>query len=259
MSENERPLVSIVTPVYNAGSYIAGTIESVLAQDCDNWELILVDDLSTDNSVSVIEGFLTDTRIRLVRGTRKLGAAKARNEGIKIARGGYLTFLDADDLWKETKLSRQLAFLKRNHAAFSFTSYEFGDTDARPTGRIVHAPEKLNYRQALSRTVIFTSTVMFRLSESGSATALSKTDCFFPDCPSEDTALWWRILRSGYSAAGLDEVLTVYRRPSGSLSSNKLTAIKRIWNLYRREEGFNILKSARYFIPWAVRATLRRL
>ncbi len=259
MAENKEPLISIVTPVYNAGSYIGQTIGSVLLQDYGNWELILVDDLSSDNSVPVIEGYLEDPRIRLVRLTENKGAAGARNEGIKLANGEYLAFLDADDLWMERKLSSQLAHLMKEHAAFSFTSYEFGDTEARPSGKIVHAPKRLAYKEALSRTVIFTSTVMMRLSESGSATALTKKDCLFPDCPSEDTALWWRILRSGYTAAGLDEVLTIYRRPSGSLSSNKFTAIKRIWNLYRKEEGFGTIKSMCYFIPWAVRATLRRL
>lgn len=255
----ERPLVSIVTPVYNAESYIAGTIESVTGQDYDNWELILVDDLSTDGSVKVMEGYLGDPRIRLVRLKTNGGAAKARNEGIRLAKGEYLAFLDADDLWMNTKLTEQLAFLLKEHAAFSFTSYEFGDTEARPTGRVVHAPRYLTYRKALSRTVIFTSTVMIHLSENGSATTLCKEDAMFPDCPSEDTANWWKILRSGHTAAGLDKILTVYRRPAGSLSSNKLTAIKRIWNLYRKEEGLGTIKSACYFIPWAVRATLRRL
>ncbi len=255
----DRPLVSIIVPVYNAEPYIADTIRRVLDQTYENWELLLADDASRDGSVSCIEPFLSDQRIRLIRIPENAGAANARNTGIGEAKGELIAFLDADDVWDRTKLEKQVAFLLEKDAVFTFTSYEFGDTKAQPTGRIVHAPEKLTYREALSRTVIFTSTVMFRLDHPCGGITLRKEDIRMPAVASEDTATWWKILRMGTEACGLDENLTVYRRPEKSLSSDKLVAIRRIWNLYRNCEGLGIIKSVRYFIPWAFRATLRRL
>ena len=114
-------------------------------------------------------------------------------------------------------------------------------------------PERLSYREALSRTVIFTSTVLFDREK------LPDSLLVMPDVPSEDTALWWQILRAGHTAFGLDENLVIYRRPKKSLSSNKAKAVKRIWGLYRKQEGLSALKSAWYFCFWAVRATLRRI
>ena len=143
--------------------------------------------------------------------------------------------------------------MKEKQAAFVCTSYEFGDEQARGTGRIVHVPETLTYKQALSRTVIFTTTVLIDRSKTG------RELIHMPEVRSEDTALWWKILRNGFVAHGLDEVLAVYRRPAHSLSSDKREAIRRIWYLYRRQEGLPLLKSAYYFVFWALRATLRRL
>ena len=143
--------------------------------------------------------------------------------------------------------------MKEKQAGFVFTAYEFGDEKAAPTGKVVHVPEMLRYRQALSRTVIFTTTVLFDR-EKIPAQLLQ-----MPDVASEDTATWWQILRAGHVAYGLDQVLAIYRRPAKSLSSNKWQAIRRIWNLYRRQEGLSVLRSACCFAFWAVRATARRL
>lgn len=249
-------IVSIVVPVYRAAAYIAETIEMVRRQTYKNWELILVDDCSPDNSADIIQGIQPshkEERIRLIRKEKNEGAAKARNTGIEAAKGRYIAFLDADDIWLPDKLERELAFMKEKQAAFAFTAYEFGDENAKGTGKIVAVPERLTYRKALTRTVIFTTTVMFDM------TKLTKTQIQMPDVESEDTAAWWRILRAGYVAYGLNEVLAIYRRPAKSLSSNKLTAIRRIWELYRREEGLTVLVSIYCFCMWAMRATLRRI
>ena len=114
-------------------------------------------------------------------------------------------------------------------------------------------PEILTYRKALSRTVIFTTTVLFDREK------IPEELLSMPLVESEDTATWWQILRAGYQAHGLNEVLAIYRRPAQSLSSNKLKAMKRIWNLYRRQEKLSVISSAYYFIFWAYRATVRRL
>lgn len=293
-----KELVSIIVPVYRAAAYIAETIAMVEAQTWQDWELILVDDCSPDNSAEVIrntlrkqagwdnaarqscEGVqaevlmdadgqaevLTAAGVRtemftgaggqpvmLLQKQKNEGAARARNTGLDMAQGRYIAFLDADDVWYPEKLEREMRFMREKEAGFVFTAYEFGDSQARPTGRVVHVPERLTYRQALSRTVIFTTTVLFDRKR------IPDRLLRMPAVASEDTATWWQILREGYTAWGLNEVLAVYRRPAKSLSSNKAEAVRRIWNLYRRQEKLSVAASAGYFIMWAYRATKRRI
>ena len=195
-----KELVSIIVPVSRAAAYIAETIAMVEAQTWQDWELILVDDCSPDNSAEVIrntlrkqagwdnaarqscEGVqaevlmdadgqaevLTAAGVRtemftgaggqpvmLLQKQKNEGAARARNTGLDMAQGRYIAFLDADDVWYPEKLEREMRFMRQKEAGFVFTAYEFGDSQARPTGRVVHVPERLTYRQALSRTVIF--------------------------------------------------------------------------------------------------------
>ena len=251
-------MISIVTPVYNAAGFIEDTLKMVPRQDYKDWEWILVEDGSTDNTRQILKEYEAspdrDVRIKILfLDDNGHGAAGARNRGLDAATGRYIAFLDADDVWKDDKLSRQLAFMEKTRAAFTFTSYEFGDENAIGTGKIVKAPDSLSYKQALSRTVIFTSTTMFDIDK------IDKDKIYMPYIASEDTAAWWNILRGGVVARGLNEVLTIYRRPVKSLSSNKFVAIKRIWALYRQYEGLGVCASACYFVGWAVRATLRRL
>lgn len=256
-------LVSIIVPVYNAGSYIEETIQMVEKQTFPNWELILVDDSSSDNSRQLIEAYLQkraarnnsaqQQRIHLIVKEQNEGAAMARNTGMEAAEGRYIAFLDADDIWMSDKLQKEMDFLREKQAAFVFSAYEFGDENAKGTGRIVHVPKTLTYRKALSRTVIFTTTVVLDREK------IPAELLFMPVVKSEDTAFWWKLLKNNVTAYGLDEVLAIYRRPAKSLSSNKLEAIKRIWYLYRVQEGLSLIASAYYFVFWAFRATLRRL
>ena len=259
----QEKLVSIIVPVYNAGAYIEETIRMVEKQTYQEWELILVDDCSSDNSKAVIEEYLQKRNsleesmrrqeIRLLVKQQNEGAAMARNTGMEAAKGRYIAFLDADDIWLSKKLSKEMTFMEKQQAPFVFSAYEFGDENAKGTGKIVHVPEKLTYRRALSRTVIFTTTVLLDRKKIP-AELLS-----MPNVKSEDTAFWWKLLKNGIVACGLDEVLAIYRRPAKSLSSNKWEAIKRIWNLYRRQEQLPVIAAAYYFVFWAMRATLRRL
>lgn len=247
--------ISIVVPVYNAAAYLEDTVAAVRRQTYPHWELLLVNDHSTDQSAAVMGRLAKqDDRIVLLSQKEgKKGAAAARNLGTGHGSGRYLAFLDADDIWRADKLERELAFLREKEAAFVFTAYEFGDENAAGTGKVVHVPPKLTYPEALSRTVIFTSTVLFDLAK------LNRELLYMPSVKSEDTAAWWRILRAGHTAYGLDENLVIYRRPGKSLSSNKAEAVARIWNLYRRQEGLSVPKSAWLLCFWAARATLRRL
>ena len=152
-----------------------------------------------------------------------------------------------------TSLGLKLAFLEEKNAAFVFTAYEFGDELAKGTGRIVHVPDTLTYKKALSRTVIFTTTVLLDTEK------ISKELIYMPNVPSEDSATWWQILRKGHVAYGINQVLAIYRRPAKSLSSNKVKAIQRIWYLYRKVEKLSFVGSCICLVGWAYRATMRRI
>ena len=247
-------LVSIVVPVYNAAPYLEETVRAVQRQTFENWELLLGDDRSADESGEIMRRLAAqDGRIRpLLQEEGKKGAAAARNLGTDRAQGQYLAFLDADDVWKEDKLEKELAFLREKGAGFVFCAYEFGDEAARGTGKVVAVPETLTYREALSRTVVFTSPVLLDRDR------IEESLLRMPDVRSEDTATWWQILRAGHVACGLNENLVIYRRPKQSLSSNKAAAVARIWKLYRRQEGLDPVQRAWCLAFWAVRATLRR-
>lgn len=281
MKERKDGLISVIVPVYGAEAYIAKTIAMVTAQTFVSWELLLIEDASPDGSAQAVRSALagygrqdvteefsaqisnvrsaesyTDgqgRRLLLLCKEKNEGAAAARNTGLQIAQGRYIAFLDADDVWLPEKLKKEFAFLQERKAGFVFCAYEFGDEDAVPTGKVVHVPPVLTYQEALSRTVIFTTTVL--LDREQIADKLIR----MPLVESEDTATWWNILRAGHKAYGLDETLAIYRRPPKSLSSNKMKALRRIWNLYRRQEGLSVFVSLRYFIPWAFRAVARRL
>lgn len=249
-------LVSIIVPVYNVKKYIIATIESVKAQTYEHWELLLIEDGSTDGTKELLEAYLreqADDRIVFHAVPENIGAAEARNLGMDISKGRFVAYLDSDDLWEKDKLQKQVAFMKEHQAAFSFTGYEFAEESGAGTGKVVCVPETISYKQALQNTTIFTSTVMF------DTTKLTREELHMPKVKSEDTALWWRILRSGELAYGLNCNLVRYRRIGNSLSSNKLEALRRIWNLYRKEEKLSISYSVYNFCFWAWRAVKRRV
>lgn len=252
----KKDLVSVIVPVYNVEKYIIDTIECVVAQTYKNWELILVEDRGTDHTGEKIEEYMNahpDLRIRFLPQEINQGAAKARNLGVTEAKGRFISYLDADDLWEPLKLEKELQFMRENDAAFVFTGYEFADETGKGMGKVVRVPKTLTYKEALKNTTIFTSTVMFDREK------IDTDLLMMPIMKSEDTALWWKVLRNGYVAYGLDENLVKYRRPGKSLSSNKFEAIRRIWNLYRKAEGMGVISSAYHFVFWATRAVLRRI
>lgn len=244
-------LVSIVIPVYNAEKCISDTIASIRSQSYTNWEIILVDDGSTDRSLEIMKNIEGDNIIVLEG--KGGSAALARNIGIEAAKGRFIAFLDADDLWDPKKLEKQLGFMESNDAAFSFTGYEFADEYGVSVKKIVQVPKTITYKQALKNTTIFTSTVIFDMSK------LTKDQIYMPNVKSEDTATWWRVLKSGITGYGLNEGLTLYRRSAGTLSSDKIEALRRIWNLYRNVEGLSVPYSAWCFCFWALRAVIRRI
>lgn len=249
-----KNLVSIIVPIYNAERFLNETIDTIENQTYTDWELILVNDCSKDKSLEIIEKRIKkNSNIKVVNLEKNLGVANARNKGIDVARGNFICFIDADDLWKKEKLEKQIEFMKKMECAFSFTGYEFANEKGIGNGKVVKVPQKMKYKDALKNTIIFTSTVMFNMEK------ISKEEIKMEKVKSEDTATWWRILRNSYIAYGLNENLTYYRRTYGSLSSNKLEAIKRIWFLYRKVEKLNIIFSIYNFCFYAVNAVRRRI
>lgn len=246
--------ISIIVPVYRAKRFLEETVSSVQCQTYQDWELLLVDDCSGDGSYELaLELSKMDARIKAILQPQNMGAAKARNRGIDEAQGRYICFLDADDIWESTKLEQELSFLQAKKAGFVFTGYEFADEEAKGTGKIVHVPEMITYREALKNTTIFTSTVMI------DRAVIADEAIYMPQIASEDTATWWQILKKYGKGYGLDKNLVRYRRSANTLSSNKLVAIKRIWKLYRQQEGLSVLYSAYCMCFWALRAVLRRV
>ncbi len=246
--------ISVIIPVHNGEAFLEETVHSVLNQTYRELELLLIEDGSTDGSWKTMQEMAgSDPRIRIFRMEEASGAAKTRNRGLKEAKGRYIAYLDADDLWEAQKLEKEMQYLLDKKAAFVFTGYEFADEKGVGTGHVVKVPETLTYKEALGNTTIFTSTVLLDREK------ISEELMEMPPVKSEDTATWWRILKSGITAYGLNENLVRYRRAGKSLSSNKIEALRRIWGLYRKVAGLSVPASCFYFIRWAYRAVVRRV
>lgn len=247
-------LVSIVTPVYNAARFIQETIDSVLAQTYTEFELILVDDCSRDDSVSIIQkNQQNDPRIKLVQLAENSGAAVARNAGIAAASGQYIAFIDSDDRWAENKLTKQLGFMKNNAVSFSYTNFALVNEAGAVIKDKVELPLTLDYAGLLKNTAIACSTVVIDRNAIG--------DFRMPLVrKGQDTATWLMLMRERQIAAfGLDEVLNYYRQVAGSISSNRFAALKRTWHTYRNIEKLPLVKSIYYFSYYVLNAIKRRV
>lgn len=251
MKINKQDLVSVVTPVYNSEKYIKKTIDSVLAQSYENLELILVDDCSTDYSKKIIEDYKQkDSRIKLISLKKNSGAAIARNTGIKKATGNFIAFIDSDDQWNEEKLEKQLKFMKINNYGFTFTAYEMVK-DAKKIKNVI-VPEKIEYKGLLKNTVIGCSTVMINKDIIG--------DFKMPNVrKGQDTLTWLKILENEPFAYGLNSTLTKYRIGNKSISSNKISALKRTWSNYRKFTDLNLFETVYYYVYYIFNAIKRRI
>lgn len=248
-----EPLVSIITPVYNAERFLSETIKSVKNQTYENWELLLVDDCSKDNSVSIIKEFQkNDYRIKYIKLEKNSGASVTRNTGIKNAKGRFIAFVDSDDIWEPNKLEIQIKYMLDKKLGFTFTSYRYMKENGTKTNKIAKAPNKINYNGLLKNTIIGCSTVVIDRKIIG--------DFLMPLVKKgQDTATWLMILRSQEYAYGIEEVLVDYRLVGDSLSSNKIKALKRTWNTYRNVEKLNIFKCTYVFVFYVFNAIKKRL
>ena len=233
-------LVSIITPAYNAEKYIKDTIESVIAQTYTNWEMIIVDDASVDNTKNIIKSYQEkDERIKLISLNTNQGVANARNTAIVNAKGQYIAFLDADDFWDKEKLSKQIEFMQNNKIAFSYHAYKLFDLSNQKQKEIF-VPKNLNYKELLK----------------GNTTGSCLTVCldrkivnhiYFSKEKHEDYICWLDILKQyDITAFGINKVLGTYRIGKKSISSNKLKSAVWNWNVYRNSQKLSILESLYY-------------
>lgn len=223
------PTVSIITPAFNSGRFIRQTFESVLAQTFVDWEMIVVDDCSRDDTLDIARTYAErDGRIRWVRSPTNQGAGPSRNQALSMARGRYIAFLDADDLWFPEKLEKQLAFMKSHGCGFSFTSYRVVDEHGAPLGALGAVPPTATYLDLLKSNRIGCLTVMLDRRIVG--------DVRFPALrTNQDFALWLSLLKRGAVAYGLNEECATYRIVSTSNTRNKLKSARNVWRVYKAQ------------------------
>lgn len=231
-------LVSIITPLYNAEEYIEFTIKSVLNQTYQDWEMIIVNDKATDNSLEIAQKFAEqDSRIKVICNEENMGVAKTRNRGIEEAKGKYIAFLDSDDAYLPTKLEDQVKFMEDNNYYFSVVSDIYINTKNEPTGYFTSVLKEITYKKSLLKNWIRTSTVIYN------AEVIGKRKMPILKV-SEDYAYWLSILRDGYNCYGLNKKLSLYRVAENSLSSNKIRMFKFNWKVFREYCNLNVIFAA---------------
>lgn len=229
----EKPLVSVITPAYKSARFIADTITSVKNQTFSDWEMIVVDDASPDNTERIVTEIAQhDARIRFAKLSKNSGAGVARQTALDMARGRYIAFLDADDLWKPEKLEKQLHFLSETNQGFAFSAYDCIDQHGKPTGVRVNVPKRLTYRG------------LFFCNFVGNLTGIYDTEVFGKIPIStvrkrQDWILWLHILKKLKRVQSMQEPLALYRVHGQSLSSSKLKLLRDNYAVYRRHHGLN--------------------
>lgn len=230
-------LVSIITPNYNCGRFIAQTIESVLAQTYTNWEMLIVDDCSTDDSVQIAQNYAAkDSRIKVIQNEKNSGAAISRNKAIELAQGEFIAFLDSDDLWMPDKLEKQIAFMRENNCDFSFTEYEHIDEENHSLLKVAKVIKHLTYTKMMFHCFPGCLTVMYNQEVVGKVYArdIKKNN---------DNALFYPVLKKCGNARGIKDCLGLYRIRKGSISRNKFKMIKPYIVVLHDFEGHNLLLS----------------
>lgn len=247
------PLVSIIMPCYNAERYIAQSIESVLAQTYQNWELLITDDGSTDRSVDIVSRYSKhDDRINVLVPDEHSGIARARNLSISRSKGRFVAFLDSDDIWKRDKLEKQVNFMLENNVAFTYSSYEIIDVQGKLKKKIVKDAGVMSYKKYLRNTIICCGTVVVDREKTGHfATPIIKT--------SEDMSLWLSIMKRGFDAYPVPGPLHQYRDTPGSASSNKFKAACDVWRVYRKIEKLSWIESVINFVCYSFNAVKKHV
>ncbi|WP_405224908.1 glycosyltransferase family 2 protein [Dokdonia sp. Asnod1-B02] len=239
--------VSIITPVYNAERFLRETSSFVVNQTYQNWEWLLVDDCSQDNSRNILKELASkDKRIKPVFLDINGGSGPARNIAIDQASGKYIAFLDSDDFWSLNKLERHVAFMQEHDASFSHTSYGFTNEEGNRIRDTYHVSRKpVTFKDLLKRTEISCLTAMYDQEKIGKY--------FMPDVRrKQDYALWLSILKDGYCSIPLDEELALYRQVKGSATNNKFKLIFKHYSFLRKYAQLSRLEAIKYSIHWGL-------
>ena len=231
-----KDLISIIMPSYNTGKYISESIMSVQNQTYREWELLIVDDCSTDDTDRVVAKFLSDKRIRYIKNNKNSGAAISRNKALSCAKGRWIAFLDSDDLWTPDKLEKQLDFMKKNNYDFSYTYYEEIDENSNEKGVLITGPQKINKRKMNNYCWIGCLTVMYNKDIVGNIQIkdIKKNN---------DYAMWLKVIKKS-DCYLLPENLAKYRKRQGSISNHGYTKlIKWHYKLFKDAEEMNVVRS----------------
>jgi teichuronic acid biosynthesis glycosyltransferase TuaG len=233
----ETALVSIITPSYNSEKFIADTIRSVQSQTYTNWELLIVDDCSTDGTKHIVKDFMEeDRRVTFHQLRKNSGAGVARNQAVEMAGGKYIAFLDSDDLWQPEKLEKQIAFMETNRLPFTFSFYDCIDEDGNPLHKRIEAPKTLRYSH------------LFFCNFVGNLTGIYDAE-YFGKIPisgirkRQDWMVWLTVLKRIRKGKPVPESLALYRVRKNSISSSKLTLLQHNFTVYRLFHKYSVLTS----------------
>ena len=233
----DKSLVSIITPTFNSEKFIAETIQSVKNQTYENWEMIIVDDCSSDETFSIISNFSkNDNRIKIHQLKNNSGAGVARNEGVNLATGRFISFLDSDDLWKPSKLKKQVEFLISNNLPLTFSFYERINEEGKPLNEIVKCPKKLHYFQLFFCNYVGNLTGIYDVTYFGKINISSIRK-------RQDWVMWLSILKKTKIAIPIPESLAYYRVRVNSISASKYDLLKHNFSVYRNYHKLNIVMS----------------
>ncbi len=241
-------LVSIIMPMHNSAKYVGEAIQSVVNQTYNNWELLVIDDASTDNSCDIVRGYVEqDHRVRLLFNDNHTGhPSSPRNLGVKCAKGRFIAFLDSDDMWFPDKLQQQIPLFEDENVAIVYSNYEKMSEDGNRANRVVKAPSFANYKVLLSGNVIGNLTGVYDEKKVGKVN--------FQYVHHEDYVLWLSILKRGFVAKNTNTTTAAYRIVSGSVSSNKLKVLPWQWYVYRKVEHLGLFRSIYHFVNYAFKA-----
>lgn len=238
------PLVTVIMPVYNAERYMEQSIESIIAQTYQKWELLIVDDGSTDSSVQIMQEYCSrDRRIQMILSTGNEGVASARNKGIQAAKGEYIAFLDSDDLWKAEKLEIQIHYMQEHNCGFVYSAYDVIDEKNVYKKTITPYWDKVSYKKLLNTNIIACCTAVIK--------SEYIKDNLMPQLKHEDYATWLNILKNHQLIAEcVPGILASYRLVKGSVSSNKIKTIGWNWRIYHYNQQLGFLRSVRQIISF---------
>lgn len=246
-------LVSIVMPCHNGSQYIEKAIDSVIQQTYTNWELLIINDFSTDNSAEIINKYvMIDNRIKFFNVETSVGnPSEPRNIGIKNALGRYIAFLDCDDIWINTKLERQIPLFDGDDIYVVFSWYEKIDEQGKRHNRIIKSRKEVDYKTLLKSDIIGNLTGVYDTKKVGKMYQINQH--------MEDYIMWLSILKKGGIAKNTSTVEALYRISNKSLSASKFTHISWQWNVYRKIEKLSLLKSLYYYSFYAMKGFIKFL